>query len=259
VTGDQLLVRAGRGLVPTARALEMRDSVSNLVEEARILLRPRDRIDLSTVERTFTLRTSDGFAETFGPPLVKKVHEAAPRVQLRFLRKLDKDSSALRDGSVDLETGVVAGAIGPEIRAQALFVDRYVGVVREDHPLAGQRVMPETYCCWSHVVAWRPGIDLGQVDDLLADLGLKREIMTTADGLSSALALARGSDLIATVPEMHTAALRQGMHSFRLPIAVREFTISLLWHPRLDGDVTHRWLRHEVAQVCKGIATSRIS
>jgi DNA-binding transcriptional LysR family regulator len=250
-TGDQLLVRAGRGLVPTARALEMRDSVSSLVEDARTLLRPRGGVDLANVERTFTLRASDGFAETFGPPLVKRVHEEAPRVKLRFVRKLDKESAGLRDGSIDLETGVVAGAIAPEIRAQALFADRYVGVVRADHPLAGQQVTPEAYCSWSHVVAWRQGIDLAHVDEILAGLELKRDIMATADGFSSALALARGSDLIATVPEAHTSALRRGMHSFPVPLAVRDFTISLLWHPRQDGDAAHRWFRNAVREACR--------
>ena len=251
VTGDELLVRAGRGLVPTARAEEIRESVSKVVEEAEILLRPSDGLDLSRLERTFILRTSDGFAETVGPLLVNSVREEAPGVQLRFVRKLDKESRGLREGSVDLETGVVADPIGPEIRVQSLFADRYVGVVRGDHPIARKPVTAEVYVSWSHVVAWRPGLDLGNVDDALSALDLERDIMTTVDGFSAALALARGSDLIATVPEKHTAALRDGMHSFHVPVPVRDFTISLLWHPRLDGDAAHRWLRSAVRAACQ--------
>lgn len=229
----------------------MREAVARLVDDASILLRPVEGLNLSKLDRTFTVRVSDGFAETFGPPLVNRVREEAPAVQLRFVRKLDKDSSGLRDGSVDLETGVVAGPIGPEIRAQALFADRYVGVVRSDHPIARETVTPDIYASWSHVLAWRPGIDLGQVDEPLAAIRLKRDVLTTVDGFSAALALARGSDLIATVPEKHTAALRHGMHSFALPLPVREFTISMLWHPRLDGDAAHRWLRRAVRDACK--------
>jgi DNA-binding transcriptional LysR family regulator len=135
VTGDQLLVRAGRRLVPTARAVEMRERVGALVNDAHALLRPTDRLNLATLERTFTLRSSDGFAETFGPSLIRKVRNEALGIRLRFVRKLDKDSVGLRDGTFDLETGVVDGAIGPEVRTQALFSDRYVGVVRGDHPL----------------------------------------------------------------------------------------------------------------------------
>ena len=120
--------------------------------------------------------------------------------------------------------------------------------------MASERVTPDIYASWSHVVACRPGLDLGQVDELLSAIDLTRDVMTTADGFSSALALARGTDLVATVPEMHTAALRYGMHTFPVPLPVRDFTISLLWHPRLDGDTAHRWLREAVRAACKEVS-----
>ena len=60
-TGDPLLVRAGRGLVPTPRALELREQVSRLVQDAEAVLRPAEQLDLKQLVRTFTLRTSDGF------------------------------------------------------------------------------------------------------------------------------------------------------------------------------------------------------
>src|SRR5262245_42028778 len=84
-TGDPLLVRAGRGLVPTPRALELRERVSRLVQEAEAALRPAEALDLKQLVRSFTLRTSDGFAENFGPPLIARVLKEAPGVQLRFL------------------------------------------------------------------------------------------------------------------------------------------------------------------------------
>ena len=251
VTGDQLLVRAGRNLVPTPRAVEMREQVRELVQDAQALLRPGAGLNLSTLERGFTLRASDGFAETFGPSLIGRVREEAPGVRLRFIRKLDKDSEGLRDGSIDLETGVVARTAGPEVRAQALFTDRYVGVVRRDHPLVRDEVTPAIYAAFGHVIAWRQGLDLGRLDEFLVAAGLKREIVVSVDGFAAALALAGGSDLIATVPERHTESLRNGMHSFELPLPVEPFTISLLWHPRLDGDPAHRWLRECIRGVCK--------
>lgn len=251
VMGDQLLVRAGRGLVPTPRATAMRQKVRELVEEAHVLLRPADLLELASLRRTFTLRTSDGFAETFGAPLIETVRQEAPGVRLRFVRKLDKNSEGLRDGTVDLETGVVAGTSGPEVRAKALFVDRYVGVVRGDHPLASTGLSLADYAGWSHVVAWREGLDLGGIDEQLEELGLAREVAATVDGFSAALALARGSDLIATVPERHTDGPRRGMFTFPIPLQMAEFTISLLWHPRLDGDPAHRWLRDCVRDACR--------
>jgi DNA-binding transcriptional LysR family regulator len=84
----------------------------------------------------------------------------------------------------------------------------------------------------------------------LAALGLRREIVALVAGFSAALALARASELIASVPERHTGNLRAGMFSFLLPVSVPEITVSLLWHPRMDADPAHRWLRDCVRDVC---------
>lgn len=250
-TGDPLLVRAGRGLVPTPRALELRERVGRIVQDAQAVLRPAAALDLRQLARSFTLRTSDGFVENFGPGLIARVGEDAPGVRLRFLQKPDKDSTPLRDGTVDLETGVVGGAVGPEVRAQALFRDRFVGVVRAGHALSRGEVTPAGYAAGRHISVSRQGPERGAIDAALAALGLEREIVTTVGGFSAALALARATDLIASVPERHTGSLRGGLHSFALPVAVREITVSLLWHPRLDADPAHRWLRGCVRDACR--------
>src|SRR5690349_16627861 len=166
-TGDPLLVRAGRGLVPTPRALELRARVSQLVQDAEAVLRPTDKIDIKQLVRTFTLRTSEGFVETFGPGLLERVSTDAPRVRLRFLQKAHKDSNPLREGNVDLETGVVDNATGPEVRAQALFRDRLVGVVRAGHPLSKGRITPARYASGKHISVSRGGPDTEPIDEAL--------------------------------------------------------------------------------------------
>lgn len=249
-TGDPLLVRAGRGLVPTPRALELREKVSQLVQETEAVLRPAEKPNLAHLVRTFTLRTSDGFVENFGPDLVARVSAEAPGVRLRFVQKVDKDSTPLRDGTVDLETGVVGNAMGPEVRAQALFRDRFIGVVRMGHPLSEGEITPARYASGRHVLFSRRGLEEGPLDEALKALGVERQIVTIVGGFSTALALARASDLIATVPERHTGNLRAGMHSFPLPVPTPEITVSLLWHPRLHADPAHRWLRECVRDVC---------
>ncbi|WP_164923802.1 LysR family transcriptional regulator [Sinorhizobium fredii] len=249
-TGDPLLVRAGRGLVLTPRALELSERVGHLVEEAGAMLRPAEQLDLRRLAGTFTLRASDGFVENFGPALIDSVGAEAPGVRLRFVPKLDKDSTPLRDGSVDLETGVVGGSQGPEVRAQALFRDRFVGVVRVGHELCQGEVTPVRYAAGRHILVARHRLDKGPIDDALEMLGLEREIAATVGGFSPALALARNSDMIATVPERHTGNLRAGLFSFTLPIPIAEITVSMLWHPRLDADPAHRWLRECVRAMC---------
>ncbi len=249
-TGDPLLVRAGRGLVPTPRALELREQVGQLVEDGKAVLRPQEALDLKQLVRTFTLRTREGFVENFGPDLIERVSREAPGARLSFVQKTDKDSAGLRNGFVDLETGVVDKMTGPELRAQALFRDRYIGVVRTGHALSRGKITPARYAAGRHIlVSWRGG-DEGPIDEALRPLGLEREIVTIVGGFSTALALARDSDLIAGVPERHTGNLRAGMHSFPLPVAMPEITISLLWHPRLDADPAHRWLRGCVRDAC---------
>jgi DNA-binding transcriptional LysR family regulator len=255
-TGDPLLVRAGRGLVPTPRALELRARVSQLVQDGEAVLRPAETLDLKRLIRTFTLRTSEGFVENFGPDLIERVGAEAPGVRLRFVQKPDKDSAPLRDGTVDLETGVVGETTGPEVRTQALFRDRFVGVVRRGHALSRGKITLARYAAGRHILVSRRGLDRGPIDEVLKPLGLEREIVTIVGGFATALALARGSDLIASVPERHTGNLRAGMHSFSLPVATPEITVSLLWHPRLDADPAHRWLRGLVRDACKGKAKS---
>lgn len=249
-TGDPLLVRAGRGLVPTRRALELGEPVRRLVQEGAAVLRPAAGLDLGRLARTFTLRTGDGFVESFGAELLARVGAAAPGVRLRFVPKPDKDSASLRDGSVDLDTGVVEGTSGPELRARALFRDRFVGVVRPGHPLCQGEITPARLAAGRHVLVSRRGLDRGPVDEALQPLGLERTIVASVAGFAAALALARASDLIAVVPERHTLSLRDGLHSFPLPLAVPAITVSLLWHPRLDADPAHRWLRGLVQEVC---------
>ncbi len=242
-TGDPLLVQAGRTLVPSPRAVALRDTVARLVLEAQAALRPQDHPVLARLQRAFTLRTSEGFVENFGPALLQRVAAEAPGVTLRFLPKIGKDSLLLRDGTVDLETGVVDDETGPEVRAQTLFEDHLVGAVRDGHPLARGKVTAGRYAASDHVAVARRLLERGPIDDALRELGLQRRIPAVVGGFATALAVARRSDLVATVPLHHSGVLLAGMHTFPLPVAMPPLKVSLLWHPRLDADVAHRWLR----------------
>jgi DNA-binding transcriptional LysR family regulator len=249
-TGDPLLVRAGRGLVATPRAIALQERVRQLVEDAEAVLRPDDLVDLAVVDRTFTLRTSDGFIENFGARLLARVEAEAPGVRLNFIHKPNKDSRPLREGLVDLETGVVEDVLGPEVRTQALFRDRLVCVVRKGHAFNAGGMTRTGYLDGQHVVVSRSGLEAGAVDLPFLPTGLKRHVRTIVSDFSAALALARDSDLIATVPDRHTTNLRHGMTSFSLPMPTTEFTVSMLWHPRMDADPVHRWLRACVREAC---------
>jgi DNA-binding transcriptional LysR family regulator len=257
-TGDPLLVRAGRRLVPTPRAAELRDRVHELSREVRAVLAPQFRtLDIASLERAFTLRASEGFVEFLSAPLVAAVMQAAPGVCLRFAPKPDKDAGPLREGVVDLEIGALA-ASAPELRSQFLFRDGFVGVARVGHPLLAEPVTPERYAACYHVVASRNEEFAGPVDDALAKLGLSRAIRVIVPGYPDAMRIARHSDLIALVPRSCLGNRLAGdpdvttdLDSFALPVPAPQISISAMWHPRMDADPAHRWLRDIVRSVCR--------
>jgi DNA-binding transcriptional LysR family regulator len=180
-------------------------------------------------------------------------------VRLRFAPKPEKTAAYLRDGSAELEIGVL-GEMGPEVRVQALFRDRFLGAVRPGHPLAMDRkVTAERYTAFGHVVASRHGRTSGPVDEALAALGLERTIVAVVPSFPAALAVARTSDLIALVPasllgnrsEQQELPASATTYAFELPVTTEEITVSQMWHPRLEVDPVHRWLRQLALTVCR--------
>jgi len=238
-TGDPLLVRAGRGMVPTPHATELRERVRDLSQDAQAVLRPIvTSLDLAELKRTFTIRSNEGFVEVFAAHLVTAVTAVAPNVRLHFAPKHDKDVRALREGFVDLEIGVL-GKSGPEVRIQTLFRDHFVCAVREGHPILGRgKVTPKRYAACGHVVASRRGHDSGPVDEALAPLGLSRTVVAVVPGFRAALAVASVSDLVALVTSSFFNATQRhqaksglaAVRSFPLPVRTEAITVSQMWH-----------------------------
>ena len=254
-TGDPLLVRAGRGLVPTPRAAELRDPVHQLARDVRTVLSPRPGdLDVASLARTFTLRAGEGFVALFSAALVAAIAAAAPHVRLRFAPKPHKDALALRDGQIDLDLGT-AGASAPEVRTRFLFRDTFIGAVRTGHALLEGTITPERYAACRHVVASRRGTFTGPVDDALEALGLRREIVAVVPGFPDAMRIARETDLVALAPRSGLAGAADpaatGLVGFDLPVRTPAIAISMMWHPRMDADPAHRWLRDTVSAVCR--------
>jgi len=257
-TGDRLLLQAGRTLVLTPYAEQLSQRLPALTREAQALLSPADHVfDAATLERRFTLRAGEGFIDLLGAPLMDRIRRAAPGVQLCFTPKPDWDAQPLREGMVDLEIGTVR-TTAPEIRTRLLFRDRYVGACRLGHPLmGGTGFSVERWAACGHVATSRVGDAVSTVDAALEALGLQRKVAMVVPAYTSAMQLARYSDLLAVIPHSclgnpftpgHAAA--NGLQYFELPVSTPAFNISEIWHPRLDQDPGHRWLRAEVLEVC---------
>ena len=254
VTGDALLVRAGRGLVPTPHASALRDRVHALSRDARAVLRPpRTEMDIASLAMSFTIRASESFLEFLAGPVVTAVNQAAPGIRLCFAARSVADAEALREGEVDLEIGR-RGPAAPELRTQFLFHDRLVGVARRGHPLLAEPgPTPERFAACAHIGTSREGATAEDIGTALARLGLVRRVMVVVPGYPDAMRIARQSDLVALAPHscLGGGAAQSGLDSFELPFKTGSFIISAMWHPRMDADPAHRWLRERVMAVCR--------
>jgi DNA-binding transcriptional LysR family regulator len=251
VLDDPILVPAGRAMVATPHAESIAEQVRTLNTNVNKVLRPATMIDIATLNRDFTIRANEAFVLRQAARLAASVAAAAPNVRLRFAPKPDKDIRPLRDGSVDLDIGVISGD-GAELRAQTLYRDVFVGIARAGHPLLEEPVTPERYCDWGHVISSRKGRATGPIDEALAALGLSRKVSIIVPSFPAVVAVAAVSDLIGlaprsfceTGPDMRTSI-------FDLPVATPEITVSQIWHPRMDADAAHRWLRNQIFDAFK--------
>jgi DNA-binding transcriptional LysR family regulator len=253
-TGDPILVRAGREMVPTPRAEALRREVSTLTQAVRSVLQPaEERFESAALEHTFTIRANESFAETFGARLVSAAAAAAPGVRLNFTPKPDKSVTPLREGLIDLDIGVLGGDAGPEVRVQALCRDRFAGVARAGHPLFEAEITAERYAGFGHVASSRRGHRDGPVDAALSAIGLTRRVSAVVQSFPAALAIVCRSDLLSVAPEsylMAVAEFRNDLRRFPLPVETAPITVSQMWHPRMDADPAHRWLRGLILETC---------
>ncbi|OXM45174.1 LysR family transcriptional regulator [Amycolatopsis alba] len=243
-TGDQILVRTGRSMVPTSRALAMRAEVHTLVQQAHHLLSAQRELDLAALDRVFTVRWHDTLTAACGTALTTAVHRQAPGVRLRLSAEPGTDDAELRRGEVDLESSSGRPAF-PDIRHRLVGTDRLVVAVRPGHPLAEGTPSPERYAATEHVTISRRGSLRDPIDDALATHGLERRVVAAGPTAAFALQLALGTDLAVTLPDMVTRAARDrlGLLTLPLPFPMPEVSLYLLWHQRYDDDGAHAWLR----------------
>ncbi|MEE5069392.1 LysR family transcriptional regulator [Pseudomonas alliivorans] len=251
-TGDPVLVRAGRGLVPTPRALAMQAQVRELVEQAAQVFQARDEVDMSTLERCFNVRSNDVFFGSFGARVLEAIRAGAPGCTLRFVPEGADDDDALREGRIDLYISSRLN-FGPEIKIQNLFNTRFCGLAREGHPIFNGPITPERFAGFDHVSVSRRGRARGPIDPALAELGLERRIALITPHFHSAIFGVAESDLILSLPEPVLWGLKQlglKMRAFAIPLALETVSVNQAWHPRFDKDPAHRWLRQTLKEVC---------
>ncbi|KUJ69683.1 LysR family transcriptional regulator [Streptomyces albus subsp. albus] len=247
--GDPVLVRAGRRMVPTPRALALRAEVSRLVQDARSLF-THDQADPATLGRAFTISAAGSHVIAFGAALLDRAARTAPGVTLRFLAEGASSVPSLRDGAIDLEIGVI-DRNEPEIRVEPLLTDRMVGVARPGHPLTEGPVTVRRYAAARHLNVSRRGRLSGPVDEALAAHGLRRRVVGTAPTIADSLFLLLRGDTVGLALERvdAPAVAALGLRTFTVPLDLPPVPLAMAWHPRHEADGGHRWLRALVSGV----------
>ncbi|ANP51532.1 DNA-binding transcriptional LysR family regulator [Streptomyces griseochromogenes] len=255
--GDPLLVRAGQGLVPTPRALELREEVGVLLRGCDNVLRPGDGFEAVHLQRTFTVQATDLLLVGLAGPLTDRIHAEARHVDVVFLPEALEGGPALRQGLVDVELGVL-GELDPEIQTRQLARKTLVGVARSGHPLFNGRITARRFAAADHIGVSRHGKRLGPIDAALTELGLRRRIAAVVPSHTSAMILARDSDLVAlTLADWlpgTVAAL--GLRTFPIPVDLAPLDFGMAWHPRNSADPGHRWFRDHLADAVLAPSTS---
>ncbi|MEV4441272.1 LysR family transcriptional regulator [Streptomyces sp. NPDC049577] len=248
--GDPLLVRAGQGMVPTPRAVELRDEVSALLRSCDEVLRPGAGFDPVHLRRTFTVQAADVLLVGLAGALIERIHAQAPAVDVVFLPEAVEGGPALRQGWVDVELGVL-GHLDPEIRTRPLIRGTVVGIARSGHPLFNGRIDARRFAAADHIGISRLGKRLGPIDSALAERGLRRRIAAVVPSHTSAMLLARDTDLVAiTLADWLPGTVSAlGLRTFPVPLDLPPLDLGMAWHPRNSADPGHRWFRDLLADV----------
>lgn len=250
---DPILVPAGRKLVPTPRALALREEVRLAVSQVTHLLTPDSAIDVSLLARRFNVRANDVFVGLYSGRLLEKMALEMPLASLYFSAEEDNvDDDVLRRGNVDLYISA-SRPLGAEIRVQPLFSTSFVGIAREGHPIFDNPISMESLTHWEHIGVSRRGKFSGPIDDALAEAGLQRKVALVVATPFTALFALQDSDLLLPLPEhlaRHAQAAGLRIRLFQLPIALQTVLFTQAWHPRFQQDPAHLWLRRTIHSLC---------
>jgi DNA-binding transcriptional LysR family regulator len=241
--GDPILVRAGRQMVRTPRAEQLRPLVRSLVEDAARVLGAAVPFSSRALTRSFTVFTTDHVLLVLGPIIDRILRVEAPGVSLRFLPSVVEDWIPLRDGAADLSVCIL-GHFPAEFRTRRLFTDRFVCVARRDHPGLGRRLTLDRYLALDHVVVAPLGLP-SAVDRILAERKLERRVRRSVPFFMTGLWMASTSDAVLTVSDRAAAALAPtfGLRIVEPPLPLPSYALHLLWHPRLENEPANQWLR----------------
>jgi DNA-binding transcriptional LysR family regulator len=254
---DPLLVRGPRGtLVATPRAETLAVPLRRALESLQTALRGDAPFDPATARASFRIATSDYAEIVLLPPLIRRLAQEAPGIDLWAVPVPDLPAPVLAAGELDLCLAPHAqGGFPAGIYQKRLFDEDFRCVVRKGHPAAAQRLTLARFCDLSHALVAPRGTPGSFVDDALARMGKTRRVVVRVPHFLVAPHVIASSDLVVTIPtriaEIHAAPL--GLALLPPPVEVPPFTFSMTWHERAHHDPAQRWLRDTLAKVAREV------
>ncbi|MGH6866157.1 MAG: LysR family transcriptional regulator [Methyloceanibacter sp.] len=256
IFSDELFVRAGQRLVPTAKALELAPTVHVILAGMESLLRPNKPFDPSLSVRDFAAAASEAGELIFVEPLRQRLQAMAPSVHVNWMPAQGQENvDALRSAHchfiIDIE-GVPVAA--PDVRATKLFDDKLATLARPGHALAPRKPRAAAFAAADHIaVNSLPTLEL--MDRALASHGLSCNISSQVSSVLVGLLVALNSDALLTLPASLASILEKQFGVVRIaqPAGDVAFPLRLLWHSSYDRDECHQWVRDELAKLAREI------
>ncbi len=258
VLGDPLLLRAVGGMLPTRRGSELELPVRALLGDIERMVMAGQEFHPGTTAATFTIAASDYVEFTILPRLIDFLEASSPSSRLAVRpRDFEAIGRQLETGETDIALMSTANA-PPDVRSRPLYAERFVLVVRRDHPTVGDSIDLDAYCALDHVmVSAQGGGFTGAIDEALALAGRKRKVKLSVPHYLLVPEVVVRTNMMAALPERLALAYADRVRAIEPPFSIRGFTIALVWHERTHRDPAQRWLRDSIVQLAAGLETPR--
>lgn len=247
--GDPLFMRAQRGIIPTARALELSRQVKQILKEIEGLL-AAPAFEPARAEATYTIAATDYALGVVAAPFLAALKRRAPLIRVAFVPIADGEvESSLARGAIDLALMTPESAPAT-VHTRKLFDERYVCILREGHPaLASGTLGLDRFCELDHaLVSYSGGSFEGVTDVSLRAMGRRRRVSLSVKSFLALPKIIRTSDMIAVVPRRLVEG-EPGLALVAPPLAIPGFTKVAAWHERTQHDEGQRWLRELLGEV----------
>ncbi len=250
--GDDLLIGSAHGMVLTPRAELLKAPLHDLLESLNELVQTEAGFDQQTIERTFRVAASDLAHLHVLPRLLPKLARQAPGIILDAVAlNVDHLGEKMERGEIDMT--VASAENTPDgFPARKVWEYEFRYLFRKDHPLAGPDLSLEAFCQLGHLsVAITSGRLFADLDDVLRQKGLKRNIACSVPNFLLVPEIVRNSDKVAVVPSNLADLDHPGLESLPIPLDIPPVTIHLSWHPRFKRDLAHKWMRDLIVEVVR--------